>query len=139
MKKALKALPAGNLEKIRRLPVKNLNKNSEFLKLLIWFFSTLKTRRHKTASIASTRPQRRVRGMGSMKKALNILPAGNLKISNSKKYADYQIRIWTKIPKFLNFKSDFFFNLNTQRHKTPNMGTFILFYLKWMWAYFQRY
>ena len=35
MKKALKAFPAGNLEKIRRLPVKNLNKNSEFLKLLI--------------------------------------------------------------------------------------------------------
>ena len=38
MKKAPKAVPAGNLEKIRQLPVQNMNKNSECLKLIFFHF-----------------------------------------------------------------------------------------------------
>ena len=82
-------------------------------------------RRHKTPSSASARPQRRVRGMGSMKKALKALPGGNLEISNSKKYTDYHFRIRTKIREVLKLEIGFFFHLLTRRQKTPNMGTFI--------------
>ena len=42
--------------------------------------------------------KREVVGVGSThEKALNALPAKNTEMSKLKKYADYQIGIWTKI------------------------------------------
>ena len=57
--------------------------------------------------------------MGSTKKALKGVPAGNPKNLNLKKYADYPIGNFD--PKLRNFQSanQIFFHLKTPRHKNP--------------------
>ena len=113
MKKALKALPDGNLEnsnskKYAEYQFRIWTKILKFSNLKSHFFFHLIKRRHKTPSSASARPQRRVRGMGNMKKALKALPTENLEISNSKKYTDYHFRIKTKIREVFKIEIWFF-------------------------------